>query len=183
VPVRTTPGRASRPWAKIVAIAAAGLIVVGGIGVAVSSIDGSSNGSSSQESAGHSASAPRLSGDVGDLGDVTSAAAQRALLDGRDASVAKGAGSSDSSTAAPVAPETGASSAVPSPTAPALDAGAVDPTACALQLAGTRDLIFSGTGTYQGAPVSIIGVGKGGRTIVFVVSRTDCGSVLASVSR
>jgi hypothetical protein len=183
VPVHSTPGRAPRPWAKIVAIAAAGLIVVGGIGVAVSSIDGGSNGSSSQESAGSSAGVPRLSGDVGDLGDVTSAAAQRALLDGRDAATGKGADSSDSSNAASAAPETGASTAVPSPTAPALDVGAVDPAACALELAGTRDVVFSGTGTYQGAAVTIIGVAKGGRTIVFVVSATDCSNVLASVSR
>jgi hypothetical protein len=59
----------------------------------------------------------------------------------------------------------------------------VDPQTCAHQLAGSRPVTFSGTGTYRGAAVTIVGIGKGGRSIVFVVSSTDCMKVLASISR
>ncbi len=51
------------------------------------------------------------------------------------------------------------------------------------QLAGHRTVAFTGTGTYQGAPVTIVGITTGGRTIVFVVSDTDCTDVVASISR
>ncbi len=178
------PPRAARPWAKIVAIAAAGLIVFGGIGVAVSSMNGGRGDSSSESSAIGSATAPPLSGDVGDLGDIANVAGLRSLLDGRESTTAKNDSSANSSKEpAPVAPPSG--SAADSATTLPFASGttAVDPAKCALELAGTDDVIFSGTGTYQGAPVVIIGVGKGGRTIVFVVSSTDCASVLASVSR
>jgi len=42
---------------------------------------------------------------------------------------------------------------------------------------------FTGTGTYEGAPVTIIGLTERGRAIVFVVPSTDCTNVLTSISR
>ncbi len=44
-------------------------------------------------------------------------------------------------------------------------------------------MAFTGTGTYRGTPVTIVGITEGGRTIVFVVPSTDCTNVLASISR
>ena len=43
-------------------------------------------------------------------------------------------------------------------------------------------MTFTGTGEYQGQPVTIVGISEGGRTIVFVVAATDCTKVLASIS-
>lgn len=165
-----------RRWIAVTAIAAAGLLVVAGIGVAISSTNDSST--SSSDSAASSGAAP-LNGDVGDLGDVTSAAALRALLD-RRAAEPKGAASTTRPSAKSELATNGAASdattraAAPSPASTAT---------CARQLAGGRRIAFTGTGTYQGAPVTIVGITTGGRTIVFVVSDADCSNVVASISR
>lgn len=175
----TSTGASSRPnrsWATIVAVAAAGLLVVVGLGVAVNSISGGGGGNDASSSAGDAATAAApLRGDVGDLGDITSAAALRALLDRRASAESQAA---DSSTT------------TPAPSAAPGDAGgtdssktAVDPVTCAQTLAGTRSVTFTGAGIYQGSPVTVFGITKGGRTIVFVVSSTDCTKVLTSISR
>jgi hypothetical protein len=153
------------------------LLVVAGLGVAVSSIssDGGGNDASSGANSATSADAAApLRGDVGDLGDITSPAALRALLD-RRASAERGSDAASTTT-------------TPPPSAAAGDADSskrsvVDPTTCAQTLAGTADVTFTGTGIYRGAPVTIFGVTTGGRTIVFVVSSTDCTKVLTSISR
>ncbi|MGZ4688083.1 MAG: hypothetical protein ACXVKA_04320 [Acidimicrobiia bacterium] len=173
---RVAPRSRSRSWLTVVAVAAAGLLVVAGIGAGIAAIgnrDSSSEKSASSAATG--ATAP-LRGDVGDLGDVTSPAALRALLDRRAAAAERGA-----STTAPAGspPDADRQFANGAPSAPAT----VSAAGCAQQLAGTRDVTFSGTGTYQGAPVTIVGITEGGRTIVFVVSSTDCTRVLASISR
>jgi len=64
-----------RAWARIAAVAAAGLVVFAGIGLAVSVMNDDDASMSSGDSAATSA-AP-LRGDVGDLGDVTSPEALR----------------------------------------------------------------------------------------------------------
>ena len=84
-PERAATPRRSRSWAAITAVAAAGLLVVAGIGVAISSTGGNDDSRSAK-----SAAAP-LQGDVGNLGDVTSAAALRALLDRRPTPAGGGA--------------------------------------------------------------------------------------------
>ena len=171
-----SPAR-SRRWIAVTATAAAGLLVVAGIGVAISSMSGDSSNHSSG-SAASSAKAP-LRGDVGDLGDVTSAPALRALLD-RRAAGAKGG----TTTSAPSADsELSTSGETPVARAPAVAPSAATTAACARQLAGGRAVAFTGTGTYQRTPVTIVGINTGGRTIVFVVSDTDCTNVLASISR
>jgi hypothetical protein len=171
-PVPSAPR--SRRWVALTAIAAAGLLVVAGVGVAVSSLSNDSS-SSSSKSASSSGTAP-LHGDVGDLGDVTSAAALRSLLDRRAAG--------DTTTTQPPRAQSqfargGAASDAVSAPAPS----AASTAACAQQLAGHRTVAFTGVGTYQGAPVTIVGITTGGRTIVFVVSDADCTDVVASISR
>jgi hypothetical protein len=163
----------SRRWRATIAIAAAGLVVVAGIGVAISSMGGGGDTSSSESSASRSTAAP-LRGDVGDLGDVTSEASLRALLDRRAAAQA------EPKRPATSAPDSAYRTAAPTP-APA--GALVQPEVCAHELAGSRDVTFSGTGTYRGAPVTIVGIDEGRRTIVFVVSSTRCTDVLASISR
>jgi hypothetical protein len=59
----------------------------------------------------------------------------------------------------------------------------VAPDACAAQLAGKRPVTFVGTGTYRGAPVTVIGLTERGRVIAFLVPSNDCTNVLRSVSR
>jgi hypothetical protein len=174
--------RPTRSWARLVAVAAAGLIVVAGIAFAVSAIDGDDASMTSGDSAGTSA-AP-LHGDVGDLGDVTRPEALRALLDRREAAALDEADAAERSGDGAEAPPSATSGASSS-----LDGGGSDsartvtPEACAAQLAGERKVAFTGTGTYQGTPVTIIGITERGRTIVFVVPSTDCTNVLASISR
>lgn len=172
-PEIVTRASRSRRWLAVTAIAASGLLVVAGIGIAVSSMGGGSSNDSS-ERASSTGTAP-LRGDVGALGDVTSAAALRALLD-RRASAADGAATTTPRSAQPGVASGGAGyrseTAAPATTA-----------ACAAQLAGGRTIVFTGTGTYQGAPVTIVGISTGGRTIVFVVADADCTNVLASISR
>ena len=177
--------RRSRSWVAITAVAAAALLAVAGIGAAISSIGGGDGTSSSKSAASSPVTGAPLAGDVGNLGDVTSATALRALLDRRQAA---GAGAKSAPTVAP-GPES-AASATAGDTAgntagntPGTTANSVDPAACALKLAGSRRVAFSGTGTYRGTPVAIVGIAEGGRTIVFVVSSTDCTKVLASISR
>jgi hypothetical protein len=169
------PAPRSRRWIAITAIAAAGLLVVAGLGVAVSSMGDSSSSSSSSSDSGASAAAP-LRGDVGDLGDVTSAAALKALLDRRAAR--------DSAPTTAVSPKSEfASGGAADATNPVPAPSAATTAQCAQQLAGRRPVVFSGTGTYQGAPVTVVGIKTGHRTIVFVVSDTDCTDVVASISR
>jgi hypothetical protein len=171
------PEPRSRRWIAITAIAAAGLLLVAGVGVAVSSMGGSSSSSSSSSDSGASSPAP-LRGDVGDLGDVTSPVALKELLDRR-------AAKSDTSSTA-LSPEQsqlsggGASADATKRAAPPSPASTEK---CARELAGTRAVVFTGTGTYQGAPVTIVGITSGDRTVVFVVSDTDCTNVVASISR
>ncbi len=57
-PTTSRPRRGSRRWIAVTAIAAAGLLVVAGIGVAVSSISGDSSTSSSSSDSGASSTAP-----------------------------------------------------------------------------------------------------------------------------
>jgi hypothetical protein len=175
----------SRSSARWIAAAAAAVLVIVGIGAAIASMG---DGGDSSQRASSSAGAP-LHGNVGDLGDVTSPTALRALLDRRH----------PSSTTAPAAPgvsgSTTASSAGTSeaqqlnreaagaPAATSTTPTTLGPDACAQQLAGARKTAFVGTGTFKTAPVTIVGITKGGRTIVFVVSSTDCTNVLASISR
>ncbi len=164
----------SRRWVAVTAIAAAALLVVAGIAVAVSSMSNDSSSSSSESAS--SATAP-LHGDVGDLGDVTSPAALRALLDRRAAG--------DTTTTVPASAKSqfagGGSASDAQNVAPA--PSATSTAACARRLAGHRTVAFTGAGTFQGAPVTIVGITTGGRTIVFVVSDTDCTDVVASISR
>jgi hypothetical protein len=173
----------SRSWARTVVVAAAGLVVVAGIGFAVSTMGGDDASMSSGDSAGSASTAGEaLRGDVGDLGDVTSPEDLRALLDRREAA-ARADDSSEQPEDAP-APQ----SATPS-TSAGTEGGAFDrlssvsPEACARQLAGRREVVFTGTGTYDTVPVTIIGITERGRSIVFVVPSTDCTNVLASISR
>jgi hypothetical protein len=166
------PAPRLRRWIAVTAIAAAVLLAVAGIGVAVSSISGDSSTSSSSSDSGASSTAP-LRGDVGDLGDVTSPAALKTLLDRRPVDAAR-----SSTTLSPQSEFATGGDVKQAPTpSPASTAR------CARELAGRRPVVFTGTGTYQGAPVTIVGIRTGGRTIVFVVSDADCTNVVASISR
>jgi hypothetical protein len=176
LPAPYGPARRSRRWPAIAAIAAAGFLFLAGIGAVVSAFSG--DGSSSRDSASKAASSATaaLHGDVGDLGDVTSASALHALLDRRETGGTPG----DAPTAARSEPFAGAAGANRQSES---DSATVTPAACARELAGTRKVAFEGTGTFRGAPVTIVGIVNGGRTVVLVVSGTDCTNVLASVSR
>jgi hypothetical protein len=173
--VRAAPTPASgdprRRWSPWIAAAAVALVVVIGVGLAIAAFGNDSSTSSS--STGSSRVANPLRGNVGDLGDVTSTAALRALLNGRAEAAKRRVphtvplqnGSADSGAA--LAPAAGAT---------------VSPAACARELSG-RAPTFSGTATFRGVPALVLGVDKGGRTIVFVVGRSDCTNVVASISR
>jgi hypothetical protein len=65
----------------------------------------------------------------------------------------------------------------------AASAPVVSAAACARDLSGGRPATFTGTATFRGVPALVLGVTKGGRTIVFVVATSDCTDVLASISR
>ena len=134
--------------------------------------------SAKSSSAGSAATAQAPHGDLGNLGDVSQPAAIRALLrpatqttpatpSGRTAKDSTGSGAfsqrSDAASPQDIAP--------------------IDPRVCAGRLAGARPVRFFGTGTYQGRPVTIIGIDSGGRTIAFVVPSNNCTNVLTSISR
>jgi RNA polymerase sigma-70 factor (ECF subfamily) len=146
----------SRRRVKVLAIAAAVLLAVISVGAVLAVAQHSDDGSSGDR--GDSRAAV-LRGDVGDLGDVTSPAALRSLLDRR----ARHRGG----------PDAGSSSATTAP-------GVKD---CIDELAGQQPATFTGTATYRGRPAAVVGVAHGGRTIVFVVARASCTDVLASISR
>ena len=173
------PARRAAPWRVIGAVAASVIILVGiGLAVATSGDDGTT----SQDSASSGSASSALRGEVGDLGDVTSPDALRALLDGgRDrAETSSGAGGTPAPSVAESAPPAADS------LAREFDASlapAIEPRACAEQLAGDRDVAFVGTGTFRGSPVTIVGLRERGRTIAFVVPSNDCTDVLASISR
>lgn len=176
----TTPPP-TRSWARIVAVAAAALIVVAGIGFAISSNGGDDSSMSSSTGDSASVAGEPLRGNVGDLGDVTSPEALRALLDRREAAADNSAKSPGGTIAAP---QSGGSSADAADGGESYDQrSSVKPDECARQLAGSRTVAFTGTGAYQGAPVTVIGITEGARTIVFVVPSTDCTKVLTSISR
>jgi hypothetical protein len=176
VPTSEAPAtRQSRSWVWITAAAAAVLLVIVGIGFAISATGDSGKSTDSSASGSAATSADPLRGDVGELGDVSSPQALRSLLDRRAAAADDSAKQSES--VAPPAPEQGGTSA-------AADGGtAIDAATCARRLAGSREVRFTGTGTYRGTPVTIVGITDRGRTIVFVVPDTDCTNVLASISR
>jgi hypothetical protein len=175
--------RRSRRW-TVVGAAAAALVVVIGIGLAInaSSDDG---GTSSSDSAASSAGrvASDLHGDSGDVGDLSTPGALRAVLTGRR--VAKtgpegadnATGGSATSDQSGTAPQSGDQFQARSAAPP------LPPAQCAVQLAGTRPVTFVGTGTYRGAPVTVIGLTERGRVIAFLVPSNDCTNVLTSVSR
>ena len=186
IPDAADSPRRGRAWQRIVAAAAAVVVVIG-IGVAISRVDnsgGSDSASKSSTAGGSTAPTPRQ-GNLGNVGDVTSPADLRALLDpshesakadaNRDATRTQAGGSS-----ADLSPEAGlangGSAAVPAPPTATADA-------CAAQLAGTRPVVLTATGTYRGAPAVIVGINDKGRTIVFVVPPGDCTNVLTSISR
>lgn len=174
--------RPTRSWARIVAVAAVGLVVVAGIGFAVSSIDGDDASMTSGDSAATSAGPRR--GDVGDLGDVTSPEALRGLLDRREAAARGEGDAAEQSGGGAEAPQSDTSDVSPSTEGGGFDsARGVSPKECAKQVAGRRKVAFTGTGTYQGTPVTVVGITERGRTIVLVVPSADCTNVLASVSR
>jgi hypothetical protein len=156
-----------RPWAIAGAVAAAAALVVG-IGVAVRSGDTGSGGGDVAGRAAESGALAPPRGDLGFVGDVTDPARLRDLLD------------------EPTAAETGGRSsdaaATPSPT---LDPtpGSEEVAACARELAGTRPIAFTATGTFRGAPAVLVGVRRDARTIVFVVPPADCRDILSSASR
>jgi RNA polymerase sigma-70 factor (ECF subfamily) len=146
----------SRRRVKVFAIAAAVLLALVSVGAVLAVAQHSDDGSSGNRGASR---APVLRGDVGDLGDVTSPATLRSLLDRR----ARHRGGRDA----------GSASATTTP-------GVKD---CVDQLSGHRPATFSGTATYRGEPAAVVGVARGGRTIVFVVAQSSCTDVLASISR
>jgi hypothetical protein len=164
-----------------VAAAAVTLLVVIAVGSMVLSDNGDDAADRSQTAAG---APPAARGELGDLGDVTDPATLRALLGDpgadRTREQAVGSGGAESSFDDDAAPPSAAARG-----AQDLDANraAVDPDACAAQLAGARPTRFTGTGTYQGRAVVVVGLDRGGRTIAFVVPLDDCTSVLTSVSR
>lgn len=173
--VRAAPapesGAPRRRWSPWIAAAAAALVVVIGVGLAIAAFGNDSSTSSS--SRGSSRVADPLRGNVGDLGDITSPAALRALLNGRAAAAKKRAPST-----VPLQNGSASSGSEPAPAAGAT----ASPAACARELSG-RAPTFSGTATFRGVPALVLGVAKGGRTIVFVIGRSDCTNVLASISR
>ncbi len=152
------PGAASatRRHVKVFAVAAAVLLAVISVGAVLAVALHSDDGSSGDRSGGR---APALRGEVGDLGDVTSPAALRSLLDRRARHRGGRTGGASSGTT---------------------DPGAND---CVDELAGGKPARFSGTATYRGEAAAVVGVARGGRTIVFVVARSSCTDVLASISR
>ena len=173
--------------------AAAAVVVIIGIGAAISRLnDSGGNDSASKSSATGGATTPTpRQGNLGNVGDVTNAADLRALLDPKDESAKTSAPRSSQSQAADSSAgeltaggsDSGAGS-TPTTTAaatPAPPTAAAD--ACAAQLAGTRPVVLTATGTYRGAPAVIVGIQDKGRTILFVVPPDDCTNVLTSVSR
>lgn len=175
--VQALPGADEpRPRSRVlVAIGgvAAGLLLIVGIGLAFNS---SGDRGSSSDASGSAPASADLHGDLGDLGDVTNAAVLRAILDD-GATGAGGSTTSSPTERAAQAPSTG--SAKDSRLLP----DAKSTKQCAQQLAGKRRVAFVGSGTYQGTPVTIVGLRVQGRTIAVVVPNTDCTNVLASVSR
>ena len=131
-------------------------------------------------------------GDLGNLGNISDPATIRDLLapvadeksaarprpedfDTQERLQRDGSNTAEDSAGTALAPPTAGSEG--------FDGGVATPQACAAQLAGTRPVRFFATGTYQGQPVTIVGVDSGERTIAFVVPRGDCTNVLTSVSR
>jgi hypothetical protein len=194
------PGRLTKTrtwsWQRVTAAAAAALILLAGFGSLIATMDGegsqdlSSSGGSASSADAPTGGARELRGDVGDLGDVTDPATLRALLDpdpGEEAAAAPKtpptAGGLSKQNSGADGGTTG--NADQSESALRYDAArrAVDPNACAAQLAGDRPVTFVGTGTYQGRPVTIVGLTQDGRTIAFVVADADCTTPLTSISR
>lgn len=179
-PAPASESRGSRTW-KILGAAAVALVVVIGIGLAINAAgDGDGRSSDSASSAGPVA--PDLRGNIGDVGDLSSPDALRALLSGKaapktapeGADATSGAGSAaDAQSRSTPAPQLYSRSSAP----------ALPPDQCAAKLAASRPVTFVGTGAYQGAPVTVVGLTERGRVIVFVVPSNDCTNVLTSVSR
>jgi hypothetical protein len=155
-----------------------------------------SGGGGDSNSAKSAAGGTALRGNIGNLGNVTDPSVLRALLDQRGAAkVAPQSGSSDTSStgsleyngsdqlAKPAAPGAADSTTGGAASAAGTPPSTLSPAACAQQVAGSRPVIFTGTGTYAGLPATIAGISSSGRVIVFVVSSTDCSKILASVSR
>jgi hypothetical protein len=197
VDARATPAgeRRSRRWTAIGAVAA-GLLAVVGVGLA---LNASSDGGGSSNDAASSAGsvAPDLRGDIGYVGDLSGPDALRDVLTGkRDAESAqeRAANNADDATGTggdecASCSRTSDQSGTPEPTSSLPSAAArsaappLSPADCAAQLAGKRPVTFVGSATYQGVPVTVVGLTERGRVIAFLVPSNDCTDVLTSVSR
>jgi hypothetical protein len=163
--------------------AAAAVALVVGIGVVVTRDPGGDASSQAGSGAGGSnetAAAVAPEGALGDIGDVTDPERLEALFGETDG--ADEAAGGDAPTRAPATSDaTADQSEAADDAANARRADAFD--ACAAQVAGGAPIRFTATGTFQGAPVVVVGISRDGRTIVFVVPPDDCTRVLSSVSR
>ena len=177
----TTQSGNPRSWyPKLAAVAAAVLVVVLGAGALIAIQD--------QDSAKRSAVTARdtatpASGDLGDLGDISSDKVLDELAFGdrrretRHSGTANAAGGQASSST----PEQSADREA------ALDLTAV---ATPEQVQACEDLYrekgairFTATGVYEGRPAIILGLANDQRTLVFVVAADDCNNVLVAISR
>ena len=165
---------AGSPWTA--RLAAAGVAVVllagGGIFLATRSSDDAAKSSGSSATAKQ---APK--GDLGDLG----------TLDQSKVNDLIGGPASRADATAPQArtPSSGAAGF----DARSTPADGTGPTATATQVQACRDhyeksgsVRFTAAGSYGGAPAVIVGIANGDRTIVFVVSASECTTVLYSAS-
>jgi hypothetical protein len=152
--------------------------MLAGLGAMLTSLGTGDNSAKSSTSGGSIAAAEPERGDLGNVGDVTNPAAIRALLD--PSTAAKAPSSSEFDTQSGGGTERSAADAQQDL---ASRSAAPLPQDCAAELAGSRPVRFFATGTYQGQPVTIVGIDSGGRTIAFVVAAGNCTNVLTSISR
>ena len=177
-------------WLRISAAAAAALIVLAGLGAMLTSLGTGDGSDSAKSSSAGSAAAAEAAAAATWATSVTSAIPRpsatsstrpRSRRPPRTTGGARAAGSSTRGSAT-----TGGIGRGLDPVRcrlPRRFDAPIDPRACAGRLAGTRPVRFFATGTYQGQPVTIVGIESGGRTIAFVVSSNDCTNVLTAISR
>ncbi len=181
--------------------AAAAVVLVLGIGtVLLANRDPDGNQRSAKSAADHAAAGNVRSGDLGDLGPLSSAKLD-SLIGGpavrdRQRSAAGNEASSPDSADASLEPKKGLArgGAEPNPTSgPTARRGAAEArvppatteqiAACQTEYAEVGEVRFSGTGEYEGRTAIVLGVETGGQNVVFVVAANDCANVLYSVSR
>jgi hypothetical protein len=170
--------RRRSPW-RLVAVAAAVVVVLGAAGFGLSRLGGGGSASSNASKAATRNGATASAAYVGAVGEVANTDVLRAVISQQQAGLPVHAPGEFSTPAAGTPDARRSPAASGTTTAAEAQAARGDASRCAKAVAGRDPVTFLATATYQGRPAVVVGVHRGTRTVAFVLERTSCAVITA----